>query len=70
MDNLQKEMRLSDEESLSVRSMKAILEDIEEFEALQRPNALQRALELNFITKFSDKEDRQTIQKEVDLIFN
>ena len=70
MDNLQKEMRLSDEESLSVRSMKAILEDIEEFEALQRPNALQRALELNFNTKFSDKEDRQTIQKEVDLIFN
>ena len=70
MDNLQKEMRLSDEESLSVRSMKAILEDIEEFEALQRPNAIQKALELNFITKFSDKEDRQTIQKEADLIFN
>ncbi len=70
LDNLQKEMRLSDEESLSVRSMNSILEKIEEFEYLQRPNAIQTALETGFKTKFSDKEDRETIQKEIDLIFN
>jgi len=70
LDDLQKQMKLSDEESLSVRSMNSILEKIEEFEYLQRPNAIQTALETGFKTKFSDKEDRETIQKEIDLIFN
>ena len=41
LDLLQSQMKLSNEESLSVRSMKAILEDIEEFEHLEIPNATQ-----------------------------
>ena len=70
LDQLQSQMKLSNEEALSVRSMKSILEDVEEWEFLQRENAKQRALETNYITKFSDKEDRKTIQREIDLIFN
>ena len=69
LDKLQREMKLSDEESLSVRSMKSILEKIEEFEYLERPNAIQTALETGFVTKFSDTEDRETIQQEIDNIF-
>ena len=70
LDQLQSQMKLSNEEALSVRSMKSILEDVEEWEFLQSENPKQRALETNYITKFSDIEDRKTIQREIDLIFN
>ena len=69
LDNAQKSHKISDEESLSVRSMKAILEQIEEFEFLEMPNAIQTALETQLITKFSDTEDRQEIQTIIDGIF-
>tara|TARA_B110000438_G_scaffold301870_1_gene357906 strand:- start:838 stop:2235 length:1398 start_codon:yes stop_codon:yes gene_type:complete len=69
LDKMQEKNIISDEESMSVRSMKAILAQIEEWEFLEMPNAIQEALETEFITKFSDKEDRQEIQIAIDEIF-
>ena len=69
LDQLQKADKLSDEEQMSVRSMKNILAEIEEFEFLQIPNPVHEAIKAELWTKFSDKEDRETITEEIDNIF-
>tara|TARA_R110001599_G_scaffold91957_1_gene241215 strand:- start:148 stop:1593 length:1446 start_codon:yes stop_codon:yes gene_type:complete len=69
LNEMQSEMKISDQECMSVRSMKAILEQIEEWQFLDMPNAIQTALETQYITKFSDIEDRVEIQKVIDNIF-
>ena len=62
-------MLISDDEQMSVRSMKNILAEIEEFEFLQIPNPVHEAIKAELWTKFSDKEDRETITEEIDNIF-
>ena len=69
LDQLQKADKLSDEEQMSVRSMKNILAEIEEFEFLQIPNPVHEAIKAELWTKFSDKEDRETITQAIDNIF-